>query len=1329
MKSEKLKIEDKKDRAPAFGRQGHFLNFSFFIFHFSFFILSPISAQPTLLFTTAPQSEVFADSLVRLTVVANPPGKAPDSCALFRSPSAKGNVLAGHDTRVIAARSLNKDSTGVVFSFKAADNDSGKAGTPGPQGPQMGLGFHYLIASCGDGKSLSPELPFWVVSRQAATLTAPKAQETSSNPNIAWTPVPGVPAYHLLLSDQALDINTEKGTVSGASIIWQAITTKSSILYGTPDPSGTFAKVPAPPLSPNVPYNLVVLNNYDGRSSLATSTRAQGLKLFTIQPSGAALNPPKNVAPAPDLQLTMPKDSVMTFRWTRSKTSTGTTANTYRIFIYSLETRDGLDVLFPIWNTEVTDTAVTMDARRALLTKRYIWKVFALSESGASVVGDTTSFRYRNEVQTLSLTVKSDGADPQSVGDVRIEVTPVDGGADPLPLFTTNTGAAEKVLSVGSYHLTFAKDGYQTQTRTVVLDARFPLSVAQILPLAAARLTGKVVDQTGADLVNAVVTASGGGKVVTGVSDAQGFFLLGLAAGTHAIALGKPDYQSRADTTVTLTAGKSLDLGRLTMAQAQGSLTGTVANDKGAPLAGCAVTVKTSTGAVARTLLSDDKGVFSAFLPPGNYTVVVARTGFSTEQKTLQLTEAANLAFTLVSGASLVKGRISIRAWPTAAAPQVSPLPGSIVELIDRLHGVALKTTADLRGEYSFSADTGTWLLKASGAGKARPDSVPVRIAAARSTSTQDLTLAGFASVQGTIKLSPDTLADPSAATVSLLDPATLALVATAVPRREPLPGAPGAMAFSLDGIPDGTFRLACAVPGYGLDAEPAISIADGVWKTGVDLALMKSDKSVTIALTIGGQPAQGIIRLITPRAMEFPAGSRLTEAAAGTYTFTAAADSANVIPVARQSFFLSASGAKDTILTLALPFSHQPAPLSFRDGLASLALNAQARIDSAAVIYGYGAPTDTFRVPVSQLFGPVGQRTFKFKPGPEGGLLTYWFVIKSGSLIYANDEPSRRFQAMVTASRDLAFLRLAAGDSLRLPARARGEIHLHAYDAAGRRLDAEADERGVFTWKADSALGMRLDPKSKRTLDYLTAAASANSGSPPAAPKGSSGQAERGGNRGAGATKRSAEEHWDTLTVTLELDGIEKSLSLPTRVVDAVMNKLVMGSSLGEVSELPAPASFGLFVTGYDTTTTPPTAIVPNPILPWFRPKPAPWARCRRSCTRASSARCACWPGRSTPTDRKRPRNWAPTATRRRGASMWARPCPPATPRARCSTTPPSRSPFPTPPSPARAKRSSGCTNVPWPRPSPAASPTPWPATCGRSPTRRTRLSPKSRA
>jgi carboxypeptidase family protein len=1165
-------------------RNGHAL---FWPSRFAFCLLTSafcLLHGQSLLIVGSPRGEVFPDSLVRIAVAANPPVKfgagAADSCALFRGPVAAGNALAGHETRLIAAGSVSPDSGAILFAFRPLDHESGKTA------PQLGLGFHYLIASCGDGKSLSPEFPLWVATRQAATLTAPKAQESSSSPNFAWTPVPGVPAYHLLLSDQALDIDAEKGTVSGASIIWQAITTKSSIAYGTPDPSGNFSKVPAPPLSPNVPYNLVVLNNYDGRSSLSTSAKAQGLKLFTIQPSGPALQPARNVAPAADLLLAAPKDSAILFRWTRSKSASGSgasaTANTYQVFIYSLETQDGLEVLFPIWHTDVTDTFAVLDAKRTLLTKRYIWKVFAMSETGASVVGDTTSFRYRNEVQTLSLTVRSDGNDPQPLGDVRIEVSPLDGSADALPLFTANTGAAEKVLAVGSYSLAFTKDGYLSRTRVVTLDLRFPLSLAQTLPAAEARITGRVADETGADLINASVTASGGGLTVTGISDAQGYFLLGVGAGGHAVSISKPDYQPRPDTTVSVAAGKSIDLGRLVLSRAQGSLSGTVANDKGVPLSGCQITIKSAAGALVRSLATDDKGLFSAFLAPGSYTVIAARTGFTTDQKSLRLTEAANLGFTLASGASLIKGRIANSFRPSPAASQSSPLPGAELELIDRLRGTSRKTVSDLRGEYSFSSDTGTFLLKASAPGKAKADSAVVRVMAARSTVIQDLTLAGFASVQGVLRLSPDTLTDPSRAKVNLLDPSTLRLVATAAPRAEPLPGFDGAMAFSVDGVPDGTYRLSCGIEGYGLDPEPVLSILNGVWKTGLDLTLLKSAKTLTVSLTVGGQPAVGTIRLIAPRTAEFPSGQKLAQAPSGTYALTAAADDLNVIPVSGYAFILPASGSPDTAFTLDLPFSHRPVPIAFKDGEAELVLEASARIDSAWVVFGYGAPIDTLRVPASQLLGPAGTRTIRFRPEARGGTLSYYFILKSGGLTYSNQDPARRFQAVVEASGELALLKLASGDSLRLASRTRGELHLHAYDAAGRRLDSAVDARGEFTWTVDPSLGIRLDRRAKRTLGYLTSTATA------ALPKGGAARA-----KGSARTKSGAD--WGALTATVSLDGTTRSLTLPIRVADAVIHKLVLTSTLGEVTDIPAPAGFGLFVSGYDTSTTPPTPVVPN--------------------------------------------------------------------------------------------------------------------------------------
>ncbi len=1157
------------------------------------------ATSQTLIFSEFPRSEVFSDSAIKMSIMLlPPPQKAPVACSLYAANVPSGNKLAGHTARLAVTRGFNRDSTALEFTFKPQDNDSGKTG------PQLGLGFHYLVAACNDGGLVAPEVPVWVVARQSVSITSPKALETSSSPTFAWSAVPGVPAYHLLLSDQAINIDADKGTVAGASIIWQAITTQTSIAYGTPDPSGNYAKLPAPPLSPGVPYNLVILNNYDGRSSLSTSSKSQGLKLFTIQPPAQPLKPPKNLLPVQNKILTVGVDSNITFRWTRAQaTAGGAVANTYQLFIYSLETQDELDVLIPIWHTEVTDTSAVLDAKRTLLSRRYVWKVFALSETGAGTVGDTTSFTYRNDVQTLSITVRS-SADNQPVGDVRIGVVPVDGSADALPLFSLNSGEAEKVLAVGGYALTFTKDGFLSATRNVTLSSTAPLEIEQALVPAACRITGHMLDATGADLVNVTVTATGGGRTVSAQSDAQGFFLLGVPAGGYAISFAKPDYQPRPDTTLALGAGNNTDLGRLTLAQAQGSLTGSVANDKGAPLSGCQVTVKTAGGAVLRTLLTDDKGVFSAFLAPGTYTVAASRTGFTGEQKTVQLTVAASLAFTLSSGASVVKGRISLLSWAVPSAPTSAPLAGAFLELVDRVRKTSQKGESDLRGEYSLSADTGLYLLRVSKPGKGLPDSALVHVAAARSTYVVDVSMQGFAAVLGVIHVSPDTVLNPAQVSVNLMNPVTLAVVASAVPSAVPAPGDSGAMAYSLNGVPDGTYRISCGVPGYGLDTEPTVTVKDALWKTGQDLTLKKANKILGFAFTASGKGVKGSVRILTPQSVDLPIAEKLQPAAAGTYTLDAFPDSAALIPLSRFAFFLPSAGAADTTLTLAFPFSHQPGPLTFTDGQAQLTLEAQARLDSVQVIYGYGAPVDTFRVPAAQLFGPSGPRTLKFKPGPQGGLLTYYFRIRSNGTLYSNEDAARRFQARVEPSRDLAILELASGDSLRLPSHTKGQLFLHAFDAAGRRLDSLVDADAEIHWQADSTLDLKLDKRSKRTLTYLS-----NGPTALFAKRSANGKTVVAARRA-----KTAIGDWDTLRVTVSLEGIEKSLSLPAKVVDAVINKLVLTSTLGEVDRLPAPGAFGLFATGFDTTITPPFPLVPNPAVTLDPPQAGTIAEMRAS-------------------------------------------------------------------------------------------------------------------
>ena len=1172
------------------------------------------AAKANLIFLSAPQGEVGVDSTVKLVVTNFPPTlQAPDTCGVFRSATSVGDSLSLHTTVLNSVSTLSKDKKSQTVSFKPSDLN--KAGTA-----QLGLGFHYLMVGCSDGKFFTSEIPFWVSSKQSTTILTPLADEPSGSPNITWTPVPGVPAYHLLLSDQAINIDASKGTVSGASIIWQVITTKTSIAYGTPDPSGNFAKVAAPPLSPNVPYNLVILNNYDGRSALSTSSKAQGLKLFAIKPQAAPLSKPKNLAPSVGKILTSLQDSTVKFIWSAARAGT-ITANTYKLYVYALETQDKVDLLVPIWQTEVTDTTASMDARRTLLTKQYTWKVFALNDAGIGVVSDTSSFQYRNDVQTLKINARTVNSLGDTVGlsDVRIDIVPLDGSADALPLFTISGGQAEKVLATGGYQITLSKSGYLTQSRTINLNLTAIFRLDMLLPMASCRITGKVADGNNSDLDNVLVTATGGGKTSTTLSDASGGYLLGVAPGSYSLSFSKADFQSPADTIFTLAVGQGIELGKRILKRPTGSLNGTITNDKNQPLSNCQVIVKTGAGTVLRTLLSDDKGNFSGFFSSGNYVISVTKTGFSSEEKSITLTDAANVNFQLTSGASVIKGRISINSFPSLGQIQTSPLPGAMVDLASENGTVLRSLETDLRGEFSLSADTGIYMLRVSKADRARPDSLLIKILQLKSTVSGDLALQGFASIQGTVTLSPDTVVDPSLASISLLNAPSLKLFRSAKPQSyidSANPTLKGQMSFSLDGIPDGKYRVTCGLPGFGLDSEPEFTIANSVWNRNLSLTLKKATQSLTFLINTNKVSIPGTIRLLTPQALEISTGKKITSASAGTYTLNASPDSINIIPINRFTFALSSKGAADTTVTLTLPYAHTPVNLKFQDQESGLELviqngqggqNGQAAqnglpIDSIVVFYGYGNPTEVAHFSSSEILRSGSNRILRIHPSLKGGLLTYYFVIYSGNLIFSNEDASRRFHAAVEPSHALASIRISAGDSLRLPSESRCDLLLHGYDAAGNRLDSAIDARGMVKWSANSKFPARIGKRPQRALPIETNSPSSLlpkstlSSSPTLSKRTSFGPAPI--IYGKDIPIRS----WDTLYVSATLDSVTQTLAVPTQIVPAVINKLSITTSQGNILELPSPTTIGLFVTGFDTTITPPLTLVPNPkisILP----------------------------------------------------------------------------------------------------------------------------------
>jgi hypothetical protein len=247
-----------------------------------------------------------------------------------------------------------------------------------------------------------------------------------------------------------------------------------------------------------------------------------------------------------------------------------------------------------------------------------------------------------------------------------------------------------------------------------------------------------------------------------------------------------------------------------------------------------------------------------------------------------------------------------------------------------------------------------------------------------------------------------------------------------------------------------------------------------------------------------------------------------------------------------------------------------------------SLVLRAAMRVDSAWIVHGYGSPADTFRVPASQLAGFADEpKTLRFDPGAQGGPMSYYFILRSGGMTWSNEAPARRFRATVEPSRQLASLRVSGGDSLPLPARSRVALRVHAYDAAGRRIDTAVDGRGKVEWGTAAALSARLESRQGRAATLATGAAR-----PPSAKA----AASAGTASGAGG--------WDSLTVSVTLDGVTRSLSVPAKVVTARINKLVLSSTLGETPAIPSPAGIGLFVSAFDTSTSPPTPLIPSPSI-----------------------------------------------------------------------------------------------------------------------------------
>lgn len=241
-------------------------------------------------------------------------------------------------------------------------------------------------------------------------------------------------------------------------------------------------------------------------------------------------------------------------------------------------------------------------------------------------------------------------------GVVSSDMGPLSGVAVTLGEESKTTGTAGSYsfeVAEGEYTLTFAKDGYVTQTKTVNTDDAVSGKVTLNVSMAAVQaeyvvISGTVTDaESGAALGGAVISGSALESSVT--TDADGAYTLPqLEKGSYSFTVSMNGYTSQ---TVSVSesdiTGDTYTLNiQLTAIPAEELVTvsGTVTADyPSGALSG--VTVSAGTGYASAT--TDENGAYSLSLAEGDYTLTFSKEGYDEQTKSVTASEFTDGTYTL----------------------------------------------------------------------------------------------------------------------------------------------------------------------------------------------------------------------------------------------------------------------------------------------------------------------------------------------------------------------------------------------------------------------------------------------------------------------------------------------------------------------------------------------------------------------------------------------------------------------------------------------------------------------------------------------------------
>ncbi len=606
-------------------------------------------------------------------------------------------------------------ASGVYPHLTASGGTGELSFTPMDEGMAPGVYFCSLVS----GSLTSAEFKLMVESPKAPYMTAPANNSTvnTTTPEFRWDPIPGVPYYHFILSDQEVTLFEDANgdlQLDGGNIIWQIITPNTSAVYGVADPSGFFNAVNnnLPPIMQDMEYNWIVLNNYNNHPGYSSIVQS-GVFSFWAD-IDHDLQPTALLAPVDDVEL---DGETILFRW-----QSNPTAKAYHFLLSETRPQDGSESSYLIWAPIITETSIECPAKRLLKNGRYFWRVVALDESGCGIGSMARNFTYGVPMGTLVIRTRQLGGG--LLPRVEIDIVPKDGSSEISRLLTTDSGGLDNKVHPGTYTIFARKEGYADTSATATVGADEIRYVNLNLKKLVQSISGRVVNQNNQPVPRARITVSTAYQNrLTLETDIGGGFDIPVSPGLWTVFAHKTGHENSDTLSVTVLRGQKKVLAKnLRLMRKTADLSGTVTTPNGVSIQNARIqAIGAFSSQQAKT---SELGRFAMQLAAGTWELYAEKDGYIRSPfQTVRLSPGQNLTLTsdfiLQPQASVVTGFVM---------SEEKLLPGAVLGAVP-LRGRTVNTRSDAMASFLFSLSQGNYTLQARLDGYVAPGDISFELA------------------------------------------------------------------------------------------------------------------------------------------------------------------------------------------------------------------------------------------------------------------------------------------------------------------------------------------------------------------------------------------------------------------------------------------------------------------------------------------------------------------------------------------------------------------------------------------------------------------------